>query len=171
MLVFHHSIPVNGGSATAGPTSLDLVQLWEILVHKAANPVSFVPSITAAKVLERENDSFVREITLRDAFTVLERVEFEPKRRIIFHQLSNPDLVAITNELSDDRGELMFTFTASVSPAGLERSRREAGWVAENDLLFYDTARATINTAKLLAASGVKEQEYNRLTERESAKI
>jgi hypothetical protein len=71
----------------------------------------------------------------------------------VFHQLDNPDLTTITNEIgADDQGRLTFTLTATLSAAGVERSRRESGFVAENDLLFYDTARATVNSARLYAA-------------------
>lgn len=82
-----------------------------------------------------------------------ERVTLEGRRRIVFTQLDNPLLTEITNEIGEDeQGRLTFTFTATLSAAGLERSRREAGFIAENDLLFYDTAAATVNTVRLTAA-------------------
>lgn len=151
MVSFQHTILVNDPE-TAGPT-LDATTLWDILVHKAANPVPYVPSITSAKVLRRAENEFVREIVLRETVTVREQVTLVPRRRIVFAQLDNPDLTAITNEIGEDeRGRLTFRFTATLSAAGVERSRREGGFIAENDLLFYDTARATVNSARLYAA-------------------
>jgi predicted enzyme related to lactoylglutathione lyase len=151
MVSFQHTILVNDPE-TAGPT-LDATTLWDILVHKAANPVPYVPSITSAKVLRRAENEFVRQIVLRDTATVREQVTLVPRRRIVFAQLDNPDLTTITNEIGEDElGRLTFTFTATLSAAGVERSRREGGFVAENDLLFYDTARATVNSARLYAA-------------------
>ncbi|GAB3174250.1 hypothetical protein GCM10027059_46170 [Myceligenerans halotolerans] len=152
MVMFQHTVVVNDEEQEYPLLEAD--RLWEILVHKAANPVSYVPSITAATVLERFDDGFTREIELRGSVTVRERVELEPRRRIVFTQLDNPDLTTITNEIGEDaEGRLTFTFTATLSAAGIERSRRESGFVAENDLLFYDTARATVNTARLYAAA------------------
>jgi hypothetical protein len=152
MVSFQHTFLVNDPRAMEQPP-LDPATLWEILVHKAANPVSYVPSITDSKVLQRTESEFVREIVLRDTVTVRERVALHPCRRIVFHQLDNPDLTMITNEIGEDeQGRLTFTFTATLSAAGVERSRRESGYVAENDLLFYDTARATVNSARLYAA-------------------
>lgn len=152
MVSFHHTFLVNDQQDKEQPP-LDSATLWEILVHKAANPVSYVPSITGSKVLQRTESEFVREIVLRDTITVRERVTLHPCSRIVFHQLDNPDLTTITNEIGeDDQGRLTFTFTATLSAAGVERSRRESGFVAENDLLFYDTARATVNSARLYAA-------------------
>lgn len=152
MIVFMHPVVINDPDepGTLGLLSAD--QVWELMVQKAANPVSYVPSITRARVLERSasGNEFVREIVLRDSLTVRERVELQPRRRIVFHQLDNPDLTTITNELGEDeRGRLTFTLTATLSAAGVERSRRESGFIAENDLLFYDTARATVNTIRL----------------------
>ncbi|GAB2483213.1 hypothetical protein GCM10027063_26670 [Promicromonospora xylanilytica] len=152
MVMFQHTILVNDEGLEF--PQLDADRLWEILVHKAANPVSYVPSITAAVVLERFDDGFTREIELRENQTVRERVSLEPRSRIVFTQLDNPHLETITNEIGeDDQGRLTFTFTATLSPAGVEHSRRESGFVAENDLLFYDTARATVTTARLYAAA------------------
>ncbi|HEX5408124.1 MAG TPA: AtaL-like protein [Pseudonocardiaceae bacterium] len=152
MVSFQHTILVNDPDVPAQPT-LDATTLWDILVHKAANPVPYVPSITSARVLERADNEFVREIVLRDTATVREQVTLIPRRRIVFTQLDNLDLTTITNEIGEDeQGRVTFTFTATLSAAGIERSRRESGFVAENDLLFYDTARATVNSARLYAA-------------------
>lgn len=151
MVLFSHTFHVNDPDGVATP-EIDAVQLWELLVHKAANPVAYVPSITKAEVLERFDDGFIRQIVLRDQHTVRERIRLEAKRRIVFEQIDNPNLTVITNEIGEDgQGRLTFTLTAALSPAGLEKSRHEAGYIAENDLLFYDTARATVNTIRLLS--------------------
>ncbi|MEV6604913.1 AtaL-like protein [Kutzneria sp. NPDC051319] len=148
MVSFNHTVLVEESEGVR----LSADTFWEILVGKARNPVRYVPSITAARVIEDRGDEFVREIVLRGAFTVRERVRLEPPNRIVFEQLDNPDLAVITNEIgADEAGRLTFTFGAVLSPAGLERSRREPGFIAENDLLFYDTARATVNTTLLYA--------------------
>ncbi|MEU8612026.1 AtaL-like protein [Actinoplanes sp. NPDC048791] len=151
MVTFSHTVLVNDERADHPEIKID--QLWELLLHKAENPVSYVPSITGAEVIERNGDEFVRRIVLRDAVTVRERVTVEPKRQVIFTQLDNPDLTTITNGIGEDeQGRLTFILTATLSAAGIERSRRESGFIAENDLLFYDTAHATVNSVRLAAA-------------------
>jgi hypothetical protein len=150
MVSFHHTVLVDDLADVQIPAD----ELWEILVHKARNPVHYVPSITAARVLEDHDDVFIREIVIREAFTVREKVHLKPTTRIEFEQLDNPDLTVITNEIDfDEQGRLTFKFGATLSATGLARSRTEPGFVAENDLLFYDTARATVNSARLLAAA------------------
>ncbi|WP_369029019.1 MULTISPECIES: SRPBCC family protein [Streptomyces] len=154
MVVFTYTLLVNDPGLPQYP-EVRADQLWDSLVHKAANPVSYVPSISWAEVLEEFDGGFVRRIALRGDRSVLlrERVTLEGRRRIVFTQLDNPLLTEITNEIGEDeQGRLTFTFTATLSAAGLERSRREAGFIAENDLLFYDTAAATVNTVRLTAA-------------------
>ncbi|WP_030901351.1 SRPBCC family protein [Streptomyces sp. NRRL F-5126] len=157
MVVFTHTLPVNDPSLPEYP-EVRRDELWESLVHKAAHPVSYVPSITSAELLEEFDGGFVRRIMLRGDSTMplRERVTLEQSSRIVFTQLDNPLLTEITNEIGEDaEGRLTFTFTATLSAAGLERSRREAGFVAENDLLFYDTAAATVNTVRLTAGRTV----------------
>jgi hypothetical protein len=153
MVLFSHTFLVNDPESTTH-RRIDAIQLWELMVHKAANPVSYVPSITKAEVLERFDDGFVRQIVLREEHTVRERIRLDGKRRIVFEQLDNPNLTQITNEIGEDeQGRLTFTLTATLSAAGVAKSRIEAGFIAENDLLFYDTARATVNTIRLTAAT------------------
>ncbi|WP_406453048.1 SRPBCC family protein [Streptomyces sp. NBC_00876] len=157
MVVFTYTLLVNDPSLPGHP-EIQRDELWESLVHKAAQPVSYVPSISFAEVLEEFEGGFVRRIALRGDHSVLlrERITLEPQRRIVFTQLDNPMLTQITNEIGEDEeGRLTFTFTASLSAAGLERSRQEAGFIAENDLLFYDTAAATVNTVRLTAGRAV----------------
>ncbi|MBT2479525.1 SRPBCC family protein [Streptomyces sp. ISL-94] len=157
MVVFTYTLLVNDPSLPEYP-EVQRDELWESLVHKAANPVSYVPSISFAEVLEEFDGGFVRRIALRGDNSVLlrERITLEPKRRIVFTQMDNPLLTRITNEIGEDEeGRLTFTFTATLSAAGLERSRQEAGFIAENDLLFYDTAAATVNTVRLTAGRAV----------------
>src|SRR5262245_30872573 len=107
MVVFTYTFPVN---PTDDDPAIDEGRLWELLAHKAAHPVAFVPSITAAEVVEKYDDGFLRKITLRDDVTVRERVRLEERQRIVFHQLDNPNLVSITNEIGHD-GDGRLTFT------------------------------------------------------------
>jgi hypothetical protein len=151
MVVFTYTLPVNDATDGDQP-AIALDDLWECLVAKARNPVPFVPSITEAAVTDEFEGGFNREIVLRDVLKVRERITLEPRRRVVFEQLDNPDLSFITNEIgTDGAGHLTFTFTAALSPAGVEKSRRDDAFIVMNDLLFYDTAQAEVSAIRLTA--------------------
>ncbi|WP_019814456.1 AtaL-like protein [Saccharomonospora saliphila] len=151
MVTFSHTVLVNDPDSTARPIERDL--LWTNLLEKAADPVYYVPSITRCAVIERFDDgSFVREIELRHRMTVREHVRPYQSDRIVFEQLNSPVLETITNEIGeDDEGRLTFTLTATLSDKGMEATQHEPGFLMMNDLLFFDTARATVNTLRLTA--------------------
>ncbi len=139
----------------ADPAAAHPDELWDSLVHKAENPVRYVPSITAARVLERHPDGFVREIVLRGRDRFRERVVLEPRRRVVFHQLDDPDLALITNEIGiDQAGATTYTLTVTMSPNGVHRSRSEPGFLEASDTIFFDTARGTVNSLRLIATGG-----------------
>lgn len=150
MVTFSHTVLVNDPDS-ARPIERDL--LWAKLLEKAANPVYYVPSITRCAVLERFDDgSFVREIELRHQMEVREHVYPQKSDRIVFQQLNSPVLETITNEIGEDeQGRLTFTLTATLSNKGMEATQHEPGFLLMNDLLFFDTARATVNTVRLTA--------------------
>ncbi|EHY91171.1 AtaL-like protein [Saccharomonospora azurea] len=150
MVTFSHTVLVNDPDS-ARPIERDL--LWSKLLEKAANPVYYVPSITRCAVLERFDDgSFVREIELRHQMEVREHVHPHKSDRIVFQQLNSPVLETITNEIGEDeQGRLTFTLTATLSDKGMEATQHEPGFLLMNDLLFFDTARATVNTLRLTA--------------------
>ncbi|MEV4627344.1 AtaL-like protein [Micromonospora sp. NPDC049523] len=151
MINFTHTVLVNDDDDLP---EIKADQLWTILEYKSRNPVLFVPSITKSEVIDDAGDQFVRRIVVRGAITVRERVLLEPHRRIVFEQLDSPYLTTIVNEMGeDDRGRLTFTLIATLSAPGIERSRRESGFVAENEAVFFDTARATVNSIRLYAAA------------------
>ncbi|MFJ8581118.1 AtaL-like protein [Micromonospora sp. NPDC093277] len=151
MINFVHTVPVNGDDELP---ELKADQLWTILMHKSRNPKLFVPSITNSEVIDDAGNEFLRRIVVRGSITVRERVLLEPQHRIVFEQLDSPYLTTISNEIGeDDKGRLAFTLIATMSASGVERSRRENGFVAETDAMFFDTARATVNAVRLYATA------------------
>lgn len=139
-----------------GVPALDRHGLWAILRRKAEDPVPFIPDITACDVLERYADGFLREIVVRGTSHVRERVTFEPERRVVFEQLNDPDLETIVNEIGEDAdGALRLTLTVRVSPGGVERSRHEAGFIADTERYFGGTLRSIIEAVHVLAAREV----------------
>src|SRR5262249_25448362 len=140
---------------TADPAAVPhLDDLWDYLVHKAENPVRYVPPITAARVLERHPDGFVREIVLRGRDRFRERVVLEPRRRVVFHQPDAPDVALITNEIGiDQAGVTTYTLTVTMSPNGVHRSQLEPGFLEASDTIFFDSARGTVNSLRLIVAA------------------
>jgi hypothetical protein len=82
------SIPVNDASRADVPV-LTRRQVWQGLVLKAEDATKFVSVITYCKVLERNDDSLIRETNFGDG-RMRERVTFFPEERVRFEQLDGP---------------------------------------------------------------------------------
>lgn len=133
--------------ASTLPVDLSRAQLWEGLKRKAVDPVPFVPAITACTILERYSDGLLREIVVRDTDRHRERVVFEPTTRVVFEQLTDPQLATITNEIEEDgTGGLRLTLTVALSPEGIARAQREPQYLAESRDFFAGTLRAIVDT-------------------------
>lgn len=100
MATYSWTLPVAG--AGDSPVRPDAAHVWEGLVHKAENPSPYVPAVTACRVLERYDDGFLREITVRDTDRVQERVTFEDRQRVVFRPVDDPCIEQIVNELGQD---------------------------------------------------------------------
>jgi hypothetical protein len=168
VVVFTYTQPVNAPGGQQPPIDVD--ELWECLLAKAANPVPFVPGITDAIVHDRFEGGFHRDIVLRGTLQLHERVVLEPKRRIVYEQLDDPVLDLVTNEIgTDPAGQLTFTLTAALSAAGVERSRTDPGFIATSDMIFYDKAQAHVNAIRLtvaLARAGIPASSFHAATVR-----
>lgn len=76
--------PINPPSATP---KLTRAQVWEGLVHKARDPVKYVPGIETCNVLEENADGLTREVTFRPGTPgppgiVTEKVVFTKEVRV-----------------------------------------------------------------------------------------
>jgi hypothetical protein len=101
------------------PVRLSRAQLWDGLVHKAADPVPYVPAITGCTVLERYPDGLLREIVVRDSERQRERVYFENGRRVVFDQVTDPFLRTIVNEIGENGPDgVSLTLTVTLTPEG-----------------------------------------------------
>ncbi|HEX6352824.1 AtaL-like protein [Actinophytocola sp.] len=148
--MFTHTVPIGLFPDENAPDLLD--QLWTILVHKAENPVGYVPAITEAKVIEHYPDGFLREIVVRGKDRYRERVTLVPNRRVVFDQLDDPLHSLITNELGRSAdGGYTYTLCVTLSPEGLARAQQEPSFLWASDTIFFDTARASANSLRLTA--------------------
>jgi hypothetical protein len=126
------------------PVHLSVEELWAGLQHKAENPVGYIPAITACAVLERTEAGLVREITIGDTVRQRERVTFEPMRRVVFEQLTDPDLEKIVNQISVDEHGVSLTLVITLSPAGLARTRREPEFLSRTEAYFAGTLNTIV---------------------------
>jgi hypothetical protein len=149
-------LPVETSTATLTstlPVRLRPEQIWDGLLRKAENPVPFIPAITGCTVLERHPDgSLTREIVIGERDRQRERVTFEPMRRIVFEQLTDPNLSAIVNEIGQDGSGPSLTVSVVVSVAGMAREDREPGYLAGLRDYFAGTLRDIVDTLHQTAA-------------------
>ncbi|MER5637822.1 AtaL-like protein [Kitasatospora sp. NPDC002227] len=146
------SIPVNS-DGSSGDNQIDAAQLWAGLLHKAENPVAYVPAITDCRVLDRFPGGFTREIR-KDGRTVFQRVEVSPEELcIVYRQPGDPELEFIMNQI--DRGAdggLLMTMAVSLAPEATERALEESRFIEATDAYFTDALRSVVD--EIRAGSG-----------------
>ncbi|MFE0643191.1 SRPBCC family protein [Streptomyces sp. NPDC058877] len=137
MAIYSWTLPVAGPGEN--PVRPDADQVWEGLVHKAENPSPYVPAVTDCRVLERHDDGFLREITVRDAERIQERVTFEERERVIFQPVNDPCIEQIVNELGTDASGLpTLTLRITLSAAGVEKAEQTRYFLHETKRYFSD---------------------------------
>ncbi|QQQ79558.1 DUF1857 family protein [Saccharothrix sp. 6-C] len=138
-----HTVPIPLDPAGPRP---DFDEIWRSMLHKAENPVEFVPSITECRVVERYDDGFVREVVFWGVDRVLERVTPERERgRILFEVIDHPEMVMITNELTEDAtGRYSFTLTYVLSEGRGAKLRAESEFIDKFEDVIRETAATTV---------------------------
>ncbi|GGY09751.1 SRPBCC family protein [Streptomyces hiroshimensis] len=126
-----------------GTPSTTREQLWRVLLHKAENPVGYVPAITECRVLERYEDGFLREAR-RGAQLLVQRVTPDAAAgRITFRHADSSDLAVITNQLGEDEdGDLTLTLSITLTEAPSSAVLRENSYLHELDADFAATLDA-----------------------------
>ncbi|MFI2431555.1 AtaL-like protein [Streptomyces sp. NPDC018693] len=93
-------------------------RLWQALLHKAEQPLDYVPAITRVRVMERYEDGFLREIHRGDRLFLQRVTPDEPTGTITFRHLNTPDIAAIRNELRETpTGHFTLTLTLTLTDA------------------------------------------------------
>jgi hypothetical protein len=147
-VAFTHVVPINGQEA-GDSTRLAFDAIWDALLHKAENPVRFVPNILDCRVVERYSDGFMREALFRmfdRQAWVRERVTPQKdQRRIVFEMIGHPHLAAVHNEVGqDEQGRFTFTLTYVVSnPAEMT-----SDLLCSYDQRVRETAEQTVRTLR-----------------------
>ncbi|MFD9519017.1 AtaL-like protein [Streptomyces sp. NPDC059979] len=144
MATYSWTLPVAG--AGDSPVRPDAAHVWEGLVHKSENPSPYVPAVTACRVLERYDDGFLREITVRDTDRVQERVTFEDRERVVFRPVDDPCIEQIVNELGQDAsGRPTLTLRVTLSPAGVEKAEQTRYFLHETKRYFSDALQFIVD--------------------------
>ncbi|KAI0785431.1 hypothetical protein BC629DRAFT_1517054 [Irpex lacteus] len=155
-VAFAFTAPINPPSATP---KLTRAQVWEGLVHKARDPIKYVPGIETCKVLEENADGLTREVTFRPGTqgppgTVTEKVVFTKEVRADFEMVGRDTHIA--NIISDGEGEsdLYLTFTFNWNVPGLVEGSLEA---AERLEVMRNTAKTAVGKSIDQIRTSVKE--------------
>ncbi|MDH6590021.1 hypothetical protein M2161_009212 [Streptomyces sp. SAI-133] len=149
MIEVSRTLPVNDGN---GPV-LTVDDVWEGLVDKAQNPLSYVASISECIVTERFEGGLVRDI-VHAGQPVREVVTFYPKRRVHFVRTHGTARGTIDNEIGHaDNGELALTFSFRIVVDGIEAgSPAEKEFAERMEADYLDAVRTTLKAVRERAA-------------------
>ncbi|KAF8668029.1 hypothetical protein RHS04_09166 [Rhizoctonia solani] len=99
-------------------SKLTWAQAFEAMRYKAAAPMSFVPSIAAAEILEQSSEFIKRNTTMKTGAQVVEEIHLYAPSLVTF-KADNGQFV--TNVISENtQGELLMTFTFHMPIPGVE---------------------------------------------------
>jgi hypothetical protein len=152
MIFSEMALPAN----PPGVAPLDRAQIWEGLEQKALDAVPYVAAITSCHEIARLSATvFDREIELGGARYV-ERVWLEPLRRVVFTRTDGPVLGTITNEITEDDGELglRFRFALVISP-GAQLPITEEQLSAEMTSAYKAAVESTLAAVRERVAASV----------------
>ncbi|WNZ07746.1 AtaL-like protein [Streptomyces sp. 11x1] len=135
------------GEDEGGRRRLDPEEVWQGLLRKAENPVPFIAGITGCQVLERHEDGLLREITVAGRAKARERVVFHDRRLMVFHQIDDPYLAEIHNEIGrDEQGATTLTIRVLLSAEGKAKGQRDGSFVESTARYFGGIVQPIVDT-------------------------
>ncbi|MGE0745399.1 MAG: SRPBCC family protein [Rhodospirillales bacterium] len=154
MITVSRTLPINAGRP-AGEPPLTRRQVWQGLVMKAENPVPFVESMDACRIVERTADGLVRDCDSRGE-TMRERITYTPMEKVEFVRLKSKAMGTILNEIVDDpRDGLSLRFTFSLEPEGIAPgSAEEKAFAQDIGKSYLNAVNTTIATLRRLVREG-----------------
>ena len=136
------SVPVNDDPHEPRLSRSDV---WRGLVLKAENALPFVPQMSRCEVLERGDNTLLRDITVfgEDA---RERITLFPEQRVRFERVRGRTLGTIDNEiLEDERGELHLRFAFALETEGIPPgSPEEQQHFGATETAYLNAVNATL---------------------------
>jgi hypothetical protein len=145
MIEVSRTLSVNDGT---GPV-LRVDDVWEGLVDKAENPLTYVSSMSECAVTERFEGGLVREV-VHVGQPVREVVTFYPKQRVHFVRTHGTARGTIDNELGlDAAGEPTLTFSFRIVIDGVEPgSAEEKEFASHMEADYLDAVRSTLKAVR-----------------------
>ncbi|MFE4515532.1 AtaL-like protein [Kitasatospora sp. NPDC056783] len=128
-------------------------EVWQAMLHKAEEPVSYVPAITASTIEERYEVGYLRRAERGERVLVQRVTPDEQAGRITFTSDNTTDFAEIVNQLGETpAGELTLTLLLTLTEEASERATREPEYLADITSDFTETADAM--TARLRVTAG-----------------
>lgn len=154
MITVSRTLPINAGRP-AGEPPLTRHQVWQGLVMKAENPVPFVATMDACRIVERTANGLVRDCDSRGE-TMRERITYYPMEKVEFVRLKSKAMGTILNEIVDDpRDGLSLRFTFSLEPEGIvPGSAEEKAFAEDIGKTYLNAVNTTIATLRQLVREG-----------------
>jgi hypothetical protein len=153
MIKISWTLPVDEPGSPDG-SRLDRPSLWRALLHKAENPVGYVPAITECAVVERYPDGFLREAR-RGARRLVQRVVTdEAAGRITFQHLDDDWISEISNEMgTDEDGRLTLTLALTLASGSTATVLAESTFLHSLHEDFAATLEAMTAVLRTVAAA------------------
>lgn len=149
MYTLSYAIPINPDGAEP---SLSREQVWKGLEMKAENAIPFVNGMTQCDVIERDENTILREITFngaqsREAITLYEPVKVQFER--------TDGTGWIDNTISDSETGLILSFTFGINFPGIEAGSAEEKSKGDSMRGAYVSAvSATLSRVRQMVAAG-----------------
>ena len=149
MYTLSHAIPINPDGTEP---KLSREQVWKGLEMKAENAIPFVNGMTQCDVIERGENTILREITFngaqsREAITLYEPVKVQFER--------TDGTGWIDNTISDSETGLILSFTFGINFPGIEAGSTEEK--SKGDSMrgaYVGAVAATLSRVRQMVAAG-----------------
>ncbi|MFE4973803.1 AtaL-like protein [Kitasatospora sp. NPDC056651] len=129
--------------------------LWRAMLHKAENPVLYVPAITSSRIVERYPDGFLRESRRGERFLVQRVTPNESAGVITFRHRDSTDLSVIRNQIgTDDTGRLTLTLSITLDEGPTETALSQSEYLRDLDSDFCGTLKAMTVVLRRTALHG-----------------
>ncbi len=142
------------GPDTPDSELTDRASLWQALLHKAEEPVEYVPAITESTIVERYPDGFLREAK-RGSRRLLQRVVADETAGLItFQHIDDEWISEISNELgTDENGRLTLTLAITLAPGSVATALAESPFLRNLHEDFAATMEAMTSVLITVAVS------------------
>ncbi len=151
MFVDSRTVAVNPPGASPVLTH---AQLWEGLLLKVEDPVSFVSGMEASRILGRRDDGLVREVVVRGRI-FKELITFTEPVQIRYERIEGREIGWIMNTLSEGPGGLLLTYTIALAfPDAMPGTPEEEREAAEMGVKYAEAVEITLDLIRRMAQEG-----------------